>query len=516
MTAAPVGLSPEIRAAARAQKTALLQESPSLGFIPNIGQERMLRVWARPHRPFIGVIGAGNGMGKTSLMAPMMVGCAYGPDEVSEWMEQIPMWQQELDKRLRRGGPLHYRIVCHADAMKENGPVLSAIQEWFPKGRYKTDKAGKTYVSQITCFDEDGEICCIFDVKTHDQEKTAHAGANLDGVFVDEPMPEGLYSETVGRCRKDGAFISMFLTPLEVAGWMIDQIIDDADDREIVVVTGSLWDNCKDIPGTRGHISREVIERQIREWEKLSPHELEARVYGTFSHLSGALFKNFKPASHVIDDMLIPDDAPIYCIIDPHDMKAPFITWVARLPHEAVVIREWPTEEYTKLGENTMTLSQVVSVVREIERPFRSQVVHRIMDPNKGRTPHRGVETTKTVQDEYREAGLDFLLAAEDDLQVGHDCIRQMLFYDVKQPISEKNRPFLRVLRTCENTAKSLARYGIKKNPTPGGSLTANIDKKHKDPVDNVRYFSVSMVPYEPVGVTRAFYDSIMSGRVKK
>jgi hypothetical protein len=515
MSTAPIGLSPEIREAARAKHRALQQESPALTFIPNIGQERMLRVWARPHRPFIGVIGAGNGMGKTSLSAPMMVGCAFGPDEVSEWMEQIPMWQQEQDKRLRRGTPLQYRIVCHADGMKENGPMLSAIKEWFPKGRYKLDKAGKTYISQVLCFDEHGEVCAVFDVKTHDQEKTAHAGANLDGVFVDEPMPQELYTETVGRCRKDGAFIAMFLTPLEVAGWMMDQIIDDADDREIVVVTGSLWDNCRDIPGTRGHLSREVIERQIREWEKTSPHELEARVYGTFTHLSGALFKNYSTEIHEVDEFPIPPHWPIYCIIDPHDSKAPFVTWFAQGEHEAYAIREWPMEDYTKLGENTMTITQVVGAGREIEKPFRSQLVWRFMDPNKGKTPHRGVTETKTVQEEYREAGWEFELS-EDDLQVGHERIRTALHYDMKRPVDESNRPYLRVFRCCPNTSKSLARYGMKKDYKPGSSLTASIDKKYKDPVDNVRYFLMRLQPFQRVEAVKAFYSDIMSGRVRK
>jgi hypothetical protein len=507
------GPATEVIDAAKAELQALRTSNPSLTFIPNIGQERFLNAFLEKKRPFITVIGAGNGMGKTSLMAPFMVGCAYGPDEVSEWMERYPIWEQEATKRRLRGGPLRYRIICHADAMKENGPVLDAIKEWFPKGRYKLHQKGKTYYSQLECFDMDGSTCAIFDVKTHDQEKNAHAGANLDGVFADEPMPEAIYGETIGRCRKENAFLAMFLTPLEMAGWMMDQIIDDQDGHEIVVVNGSLWDNCKDIAGTRGHLSREVIERQIREWEKRNPHELEARVNGTFTHLSGAIYKNYNAAVHEVDDFPIPEHWPIYCIIDPHDSKPPFVTWVAQSEIDAYVIREWPTDEYTKLGENTLTIAQLVTMGRDIERTFRPQVLWRFMDPNKGQ--YRYNNTNTTVQQEYHAAGWSFELS-EDDLQVGHQRVMAMLYYNNKMPIDEANRPYLRVFKSCKNTAKSLARYGFKKTAIEGASLTTNIDKKYKDPADNVRYFAMRLQPFRRVEEFTQFYETLKSGRVRK
>lgn len=511
--------------AAKAELTALRGTNPSLDFVPNIGQERFLEAWSgrNGHYPFIGVIGAGNGLGKTALMANMMVGCAYGPDEVSPWMERYGLWQREADWRAREGKPSAYRIVCHSDAMKEGGPVLQAIREWFPKGRYKLDKSGKTFYSSITCFDELGQVCATFDVKTHDQGKVAQAGTNLNGVFHDEPPPEENYAETVGRVRRAGAFIMFFLTPLEMAGWMIDQIIDEADapgtERpEIVVVHGSIWDNCKDIPGTRGKLSRETIERQIRQWGKLSPTELDARVNGTFTHLSGAIFKRFNEAIHVVDEFPLPPWWPIYRIIDPHDTKLPAIVWVAQGETEAVVIREWPTDDYVKLETSGMTIAQIVSICkRDIEAPFRNQILFSIMDPNKGKTPHRGVDSTKTVQDEYREAGWDFELAKTDDLAVGHDHLHALLYYDEKLPVGDANRPYLRVFRNCANVRTAFKRYGIKKKDTdPGASLTVRIDKKYKDFMDPCRYFATDRQPFQRVDDAKNFYSALMSGRIKK
>lgn len=502
-----------IKAVAQARLAELRAQSPALTFIPNIGQERLLDAYSKPKRPFVTIIGAGNGMGKTSLMAPMMVGCAFGPDEVSEWMERYPLWQQEMDKRVLRGAPLQYRIVCHADAMKANGPVISAIKEWFPKGRWKGFNNGKTYVSQIDCYDPGGKIIAVFEVKTHDQDRIAHAGSNLDGCFVDEPMPEDVYGETIGRLRKDNAFMAMYLTPLEIAGWMVDQIIDRADGDEIVVTHGSLWDNCRDIPGTRGHLSRVVIERQIAEWVRLNPHELEARVYGTFTHLSGALFKNYTPQVHEVDDFPIPPDWPIYRIMDPHDSKAPALCWIAQSPTEAFVIREWPVEDYVKLGENTLTIAQLVALGRDIERPHRAQVIWAFMDPNKGK--YRYNNSNKTVQEEYHDAGWTFELS-EDDLQVGHQRVMSLLYYNTKLPIDENNQPYLRVFKSCRNTATALTRYGMKKKATPGGSLTANLDPKYKDFADLIRYFAMRLQPFKKVEEYTQFYNTLINGRVRK
>lgn len=506
---------------AKLELLALRGTNPALNFIPNIGQERLLEAFAgrNGHFPFIGVIGAGNGLGKTALMANMMVGCAYGPDEVSEWMERYGLWQKEADWRAREGKPSAYRIVCQADSMKEGGPVLQAIREWFPKGRYKLDKAGKTFYSQLICFDAEGNVCATFDVKTHDQSKVAHAGSNLNGVFHDEPPPEEIYGETVGRVRKDGAFLLFFLTPLEMAGWMIDQIIDEADlpgaeKPEIVVVYGGIYDNCKDEPGTRGHLSRETIERQIRQWAKLSPTELDARMNGKFTHLSGAIYKAYSPLVHEVDDFPIPSWWPVYRIIDPHDTRAPALCWIAQSETDAFVFREWPAEDYVKMGNNPYTIAQLVNMAKlDIERPFRPQILWAFMDPNKAKYTYNN--TNKTVQEEYHDAGWDFE-PSEDDLQVGHDRVRALLHYNQQMPVSDANRPYLRVFKSCRNTSVALQRYGMKKNADPGKSLSSQLDPKYKDFADLIRYFAMRHQPYRRVDTHTGFYQALVGGRVKK
>ncbi len=502
-----------LRAAAAAKLQGYEATKPGLFFIPNIGQEKAFKPYLKPPYPYIMVFGGGNGVGKTAALAIFLLGCCFGKDEVSDFFDDYQFFDDLQAKWERRGKhrPLMFRVVCHSDSMKEGGSVLQAFKDWWPKGRYKLNKHGKTYYSQIEC-----DHGVIVDIKTHDQDKGAHSGTTLDGVCFDEPPPEGIYAESVGRTRDDG-WMAFFLTPLEMAGWMMDQVIDQVKEGEprIQVVNASLWENCKDIPGTRGKLSREAIQNMIIEWGRLGPHELEARVQGLFTHLSGAIYKTYSPNVHLVRPFPIPAEWPVYCIIDPHDAKAPAITWIAQSDTNAYVVREWPTAEYTKMGNNTFTISQVAKAIRDIEAPFRDQVLWRFMDPNKGKTPHSTQDASRTVQEEYGEEKLYFELS-EDDLQVGHARVIRLLHYDVQRPAEVPNVPYLYVFSDCKNTNAALSKYGIKKNAVLGASLTTNVDKKYKDFADNVRYFAMRIQPYQRVELVTQFYNTIMSSRVRK
>lgn len=499
----------ELRETAAAKLDAYRTEKPGLFFIPNIGQEKAFLPYKEPPYPYIMVFGGGNGVGKSAALAILACGCVFGKDEVSDFFDGYQFFDDLEAKEAARGKhrPLMFRIVCHADSMKEGGSVLQAIKDWFPKGRYKLQKHGKTYYSQIEC--DNGRI---IDIKTHDQEKGAHSGTTLDGILFDEPPPEQIYGESVGRTR-NGGWMAFFLTPLEMAAWMMDQILDQADGKRVYVTNASLWDNCKDIPGTRGHLPRESIENMIREWTRIGPHEIEARVNGLFTHLAGAIYKTFNPQVHGIRSFPIPEEWPVYCILDPHDSKPPAFTWIAQSPTNAFVIREWPTEDFTKLGNLHHTIEQIAQIVREIEAPFRHQVIWRFMDPNKGRTNY--ANTQRTVQEEYGEQKLYFELS-EDDLQVGHQRVTRMLHYDIARPVETPNTPYLYVFNDCFNTMNALHKYGIKRGAIPGTSLTAQIDKKFKDFADNPRYFAMRLQSYRPVQAFTEFYDTIMRSRVKK
>lgn len=506
--------------AARIESRRILENQPSLGFVPNRGQRKVFEVFQKPNGtelgiPYITVFGAGNGVGKTCDLAIMAEGCAFGERELNETLRDNYLWKRMARIRLEQNRPLRGRIICHADSMKENGPVLTEIRKWFPKGRYKMGKGGKTYYSEIKCYGASGEPSkdrtpiCTIDVKTHDQDKGAHAGSNLDFVLCDEPMPENLYAETVGRTR-GGGFIVFFLTPLEMSGWMMKQIIEDVDGVHKVLVNASIWDNCRDIPGTNGHLRRSDIENMIREWSRLNPMEVEARINGTFTHLSGAIYRAWRDDVHVIRQFKVPEDWPCYQIVDPHDARPPAVTWIAQGPTCCYVVAEYPQVDYTQMGPSSHTISHHVAECRRIEESLGLRVQWRYGDPNKLEYPYPN--SGMTVRQEYAKAGLR-LMPSDDNLQVGHEKVSELLYFNHEKPVDVWNAPRLQVFEQCENVITALKNYALKKNASPSGSLSSRLDQKYKDFADLIRYFAVKMKPFAPVDTSGSYIQRLNAGR---
>ncbi len=291
----------------------------------------------------------------------------------------------------------------------------------------------------------------------------------------------------------------------------MDQIIDAKDGKEIVVTNASIWDNCKDIQGTRGHLARENIERMIRQWERESPEEVDARVLGTFTHLSGAMYKIYSPEVHYIKPFPIPNDWPVYNIIDPHDARPPAVGWVAQGPKSSFAFQEWPDLDYTKIKTSTHTITQVCESMRRIEEPFRGQVQHRLMDPNKAEYEYPN--TKLTVQKEYSKRGFSYS-KSDNQLDLGHKAVNSMLHYDVKKPVDDYNLPELFVFQGCTNIHKALMKYGLKKTFNEGGALTSKLDQTYKDFADVIRYFAVKRQPFARIEGGSSYWDTIKSGRI--
>lgn len=510
-----LGLSAvDLYRALQIEKEALLERSPALGFVPNLGQRKFFNAYKVRNStdrgiPYIGVFGSGNGVGKTCSLAITACGLAFGSECLGESLRGLYLWDWSERIRFNESRPLRGRIICHPDSMKPNGPVYTEITKWFPRGRYKLNKMGKTYYSDIRCYDDNGNLVCTIDVKSHEQEKGAHAGSNLDFVLFDEPVPEHLYGETVGRTR-NGGIMMFFLTPLETSGWMIKQIIDDCDGEHKVLVTASIWDNCKDIDGTNGHLSRSSIEDMIREWDRMNPMELEARINGTFTHQAGNIYTKWNDDVHVVDAFKLPEDWPAYMVIDPHDSRPPAVGWFVQGPTSMYCVAEYPTQDYTHMGPTGLTISEHVAEMRRIEQKMGLHVVYRYGDPNKLSYPYPN--TQMTVQQEYAKNGM-MIVPSDDNLPVGHGKVNELLYYDSDRPLSVWNVPRLQVFRDCSNIRQSLKNYGLKKNANPSGSLSSRLDPKYKDFADVVRYFAVKLRPFAPVNGSSSYIQSLNINR---
>ena len=503
-------------------------------FIPNVGQEKAIlplkTIDINVNRVIVGAFTGGNMVGKTTCLASLAVGMMLGKEQLNPFFDDWTVFEKfrlirEIDKR-----PIMIRIVCHRNNMMADGAVYKQLNQWFPKGWLVWSKNQMSYFSSGEVRDplNPDKLIGLFQVRTHDQDALAHAGDTVDAILCDEPMPQHLYMENVSRLRGSrGGILWFFCTPLEIGGWMKDWLEDDPD---AFFTSATIWDNCSDyhpdprmwssgVCGvgevlTRGHIPRSMIEDQLREWRKDGPEVALSRETGKFTHLSGAILKEFSHEVHVMQNFPIPKHWPIYCVMDPHfGGKPSFIAWFAHAPSEEgdrlYLVAEHPGVKWDQAGTIQESVQQACKAIRDIEAPFRSQVMYRFCDPVLDKIKDQSGKTTRTMKHLWSDNGIKFQMAS-NDTDIGLTRLRELLFFEKTQPFDPvKNCPRLRLFdcnpwtgQPLVNVAAGMTNWTWKKGVElreSSVSFSSAVTQAWKDPVDVCRYLGIELRPWRKV-----------------
>lgn len=503
---------------------------PARHFIPNVGQEKAIlplkTMDIHADEIKVGCFAGGNGTGKSSMIPIMVVGAAWGKRELSPFFADWNVFDKFEMIRNEERRPLMIRIVCDSGRMADDGGLFAELKKRLPKGRTEWQKNKTSYYQSgilRETADKKSPIVAKIQVRTFVQDVRTHAGDNIDLILVDEPMPKHLYSENIGRLRtKHGGIFWMFATPLAEGSWIKDRI---ADDPRHCFTYASLWDNCSDWHPedsmwtggkvgigkvlTRGTIPKSVFDDQIREWEKEGKEMVDARVYGSFTHFAGAVVKEFSPNKHTCDCFDIPREWPIYCVMDPHNGGKPnVLTWWAQSPEDVFyLIEEYPKERWDscKSGESTQ---ECCAHIREIEKKFSSQVVHRFADPAIAKIPRESNGKTFMLRQEFSRNGFNFM-PASNDTAIGMSRLRDMLLFDTEHEIDDWNKPHMMLFNTSYYSGRSLLNvktafiewtYKDGYSERDSSAAFSNIvTQKWKDFVDVCRYLAIEKRPYRPV-----------------
>ncbi len=482
---------------------------PLKSLVPNRAQERALAPYRQKHPtygnfPHLMVFTGGNGVGKTNALVQLVGGITLGP----EFMHPDYYANHELFlqfKKMRRRKAARIRIVCNAADMSEKGSVYQEIKQWIPVAQF-SDKLGGYYTTITIPAPTPEYIPTVIDVKTHNQETVAHAGPTMDMVIFNEPPPEAIWGENVSRTRGTG-FIAAFLTPLDMDPYLYNIVTAPHKEGEVVHVEASIWENCRDIAGNRGHLTAEAIETQISDWTKENPLTLPARRDGKFVFLAGAIFQLYSAGVHRLAPQPIRREWNIYMGCDPHPHKPHVALWIALDPlGHYRVIAEYPTEPWDQMLGTSLTLRHFGEEFSRIEQgrnpkfPYMlpdMQMRNRAGDPLGMKAEHP--LNRKTMAQEYAEhCGLEFDLSADNDLAMGHDRIRELLFYDVARPVNSVNTPHLWVYSTCYNMNRALTEYRLAAAQGRMQSLSARIDDTWKCWIDVLRYILAIVEPWSP------------------
>jgi hypothetical protein len=489
---------------------------PSKDFVPNVAQERALGCCRDIHSKtgrwtqenwFI----AGNGAGKTAVeVAALLVGVTMGKRFLSErWFGGHGFFDEM--ERIREKRPLRVRIVCDSAGVEESGPIVQNVRQWIPLGRFGGRVGGgKNYFTELFIPSPDPERYhpTRVDIKTHGQPTTAHAGSEVDVLIFDEPAPRNVYDEESSRTRR-GGYIFGFMTPLNAAPYLIRVIDSPGSEGKLTVARGSIWDNCADIPGNRGVLSRSNIEEQIRRWQSLDPIIAEARIHGRFMQLAGAVYKLFERHVHVVPAQKIPSSWNVWMCVDPHPVKPSFAVWMALTPTgDWYVIAEWPTDPWDQLSTTHLTIKDFGLEWTKIERggyhkfPYLHggiRIMGRKGDPNAFKESNP--ITRRTYQEQYEwDTGMEFDLDVPDSIDLRHNAIKDLIKYDFARPLDSLNRPHLYVFDSCENVIRGFGNYSWKLAGKDQQGLTSVLEEEWMCPMSAVGYLAVSVKSWIQTG----------------
>ena len=449
-------------------------------FVPNGPQAEFIRGFGEG-KYFINLFVGGNGAGKTAVMMNVIGNILWGPQ--SKFFDYPIFRSWPYPKRIR--------IVTESKDVSEGGSIDEHIQRWWPRGRYKGDKAGKPYISQYKT-----DTGFLIDKMSFEQEPKEFESVTLGMVCFNEPPPKPIYSACIGRLRQGGK-MSFHMTPLMNSAYIQDEIIDSHNENSHVIYA-DIEDNCRE-HGVNGVLEHEFIQKMLETWDA---EEIEARAHGRFMHMSNVILgKLFDRKVHVVpDDLKAPYGSQWGMGLDPASGKPWAMAWYWVDPRGQVVIdREYPLEDFTKCKESALTIHNYSDIIRQMDEG--NQMVKRIIDRHYANARDNYGHTLK--EDLLDKFKLEFedSYNQENEIEQGIQAVKDYVGYDKRREIDTLNFPKLLVKERCKNVIRALERW--QRNPL---TLDPESRSPYKDHFDVVRYIvkSEPMVEYSMPMTQRA------------
>lgn len=539
----------------RLQQSFLTLEStvPALFCGLNVAQYRAFKAMYTPDSktgliPAMGIVTFANGVGKTHALVLDMIGWTMGPDHLN-WKafpeEAVDYWSSYNVAKLRDTGKLSLRLVCISDDMKADGSVLMILKSLFPMAKPTAADNSKCFREIEVAHPTKTFIKNTIAVKTFDQDEIKHSGSTCNRIWGNEPLPDNIVGETIGRIRSKKGMptgsIAVWGTLLSHSKFVSD--IQDDEDLRVVQIRGHIYENCigedvtdemasevykkigihleKNSEG-KGYITNGVLEisqikAMIALWKKVCPHQLEARMSGDPLSEGGRIYLNYNSTFHKVPRstyLNLPKNWPIIQVTDPHSARPAFTIWATVTPSNRVIILdEWPTVKefgfYDKINYRPYTVPQECELWRKFEGEsgFSENISTRIGDPNRFLDPQP--YNNLTLKQMYAKEGYDFLINVNDNLVTGHEYVSEALYCDTLRlqinPNDLAAMPTLLVCDSCENVDRAMMNYGFKIERRDNKVKEVPIET-FKDPCDCVRYLIVWLK-------THTFEDLKVGGR---
>lgn len=371
--------------------------------------------------------------------------------------------------------PKRIRIASTPAELAMIGSLQTSIKELFPKGKYTASKNGRNYPSQFIT-----DTGWTIDLFSYEQDASEMAGPTIGLLIFNEPMPSALWREGVARLRK-GGLILVAMTSLHDEPWVVDDLLNKANGKDIRVIYCDAEENCIQ-HGVNGSLEHEQIERILAQYD---PDEREARKTGKPLSLSGRIYKSFDRAVHVApQEIILPNSGvSIYQAVDPAIGKPCAILYgFVDGSGTLNIYKEWPEADFEGSKDSNMSVADYAELFKQIEGG--RQIETRILDRHFGNV--RRTLGGLSLKQEFGEVGVDFMDSyhvAENvaEVETGILKVKEYLRYDKTKPLDAINRPRIIISPTCRNTIASFERWSRDEK-------THKPKENYKDFADVVRY----------------------------
>ena len=288
-----------------------------------------------------------------------------------------------------------------------------------------------------------------------EQENIVFEGMKLDHSWLDEPSRRDIFIALLRGLMMSGGHIWYSCTPLEEP-WMYEELYlpgMSGKDSDIEIFEGSTDENT--------HFPDSEKEKF---YKRLTEDEIETRRYGKFKHLTGRVFKEYRPDIHKIEPFDVPSHWPVWVSIDPHRNKPHAVLYLAVSPqnHKYVVNEIFVKCTIKELGEQILELNQQYTIVNILGDTS-------LQEDGWGRVSAREL---------LEEVGVRVKLAQKKNLRASGIMLMNQTFKD--------NELF--IFNTCVRTHKELTLNIYKRNKRDEQNVMEEPEKKYDEMIDNIRY----------------------------
>lgn len=281
--------------------------------LPNPKQQLLLEAWEdRSKKVFI--FAGGNRSGKTTIGVIIALSTLFG---VYPWNQKPVPIDHAFPRKIRYIGQdweKHIGRVC-----------IPALRKWWPKSRPLETK--KNHLGYETLW-KDTLSGSTLELMSNNQESELHEGWEGDLIVYDEPPKRDIrIANARGLVDRNGR--ELICATLLKEPWIDREIVkaklpDGSVDQSIFVVHATTFDN----------VGYGITKEGIDEFQKkLTADEIQARIYGIPSYMSGLVFPQFNTTKHVKLRFDIPTDWPVDIAIDIHPREKQAVLFIAISPH---------------------------------------------------------------------------------------------------------------------------------------------------------------------------------------